>query len=279
MSRRQLIAAKAGGRPFLPSSAPPPIRRPARKPAQVEAPASHDCGTLHTVGPQESGHPARLSSSPTLVDAVPGGNRWLHEMKYDGYRLEVVVGGGRARAFTRSGLDWSEKFSGVVEAAACLKVDSAVLDGEAFDADGRSSFQTLQGALKGEPGRIVYVAFDLLALNGEDLASRPLLERKALLRDLLPKRPGRIRYSDHVRGNGEKLLDSFCANGLEGVVSKPADSRYAGARSAAWVKTKCIQRQNSSWDGFLQTSRAPSPPSHALLHLATCRGTCRVWRR
>lgn len=194
----------------------------------------------------------------TLVDAVPGGNRWLHEMKYDGYRLEVVVGGSRARAFTRSGLDWSEKFSGIVDAAASLKVDSAVLDGEAvvFDAEGRSSFQTLQGALKGEPGRIAYVAFDLLALNGEDLTSRPLLERKALLRDLLPKRPGRLRYSDHIRGNGEKLLNSFCANGLEGVVSKLADSRYVGARSAAWVKTKCIQRQEFVVAGWLPSDKS-----------------------
>ncbi|QTC87041.1 non-homologous end-joining DNA ligase [Brevundimonas pondensis] len=194
----------------------------------------------------------------TLVDAVPGGNRWLHEMKYDGYRLEVVVGGSRARAFTRSGLDWSEKFSGIVDAAASLKVDSAVLDGEAvvFDAEGRSSFQTLQGALKGEPGKIAYVAFDLLALNGEDLSSRPLLERKALLRDLLPKTPGRLRYSDHIRGSGEKLLNSFCANGLEGVVSKLADSRYVGARSAAWVKTKCIQRQEFVVVGWLPSDKS-----------------------
>ena len=194
----------------------------------------------------------------TLVDAVPGGNRWLHEMKYDGYRLEVVVGGSRARAFTRSGLDWSEKFSGIVDAAASLKVDSAVLDGEAvvFDAEGRSSFQTLQGALKGEPGKIAYVAFDLLALNGEDLSSRPLLERKALLRDLLPKTPGRLRYSDHIRGSGEKLLNSFCANGLEGVVSKLADSRYVGARSAAWVKTKCIQRQEFIVVGWLPSDKS-----------------------
>lgn len=194
----------------------------------------------------------------TLVDAVPSGNRWLHEMKYDGYRLEVVVGGGRARAFTRSGLDWSDRFSGIVEAAVSLKVDSAVLDGEAvvFDAEGRSSFQTLQGALKGESGKIAYVAFDLLALNGEDLSSRPLLERKALLRDLLPETPGRLRYSDHIRGNGEKLLNSFCANGLEGVVSKLADSRYVGARSAAWVKTKCIQRQEFVVVGWLPSDKS-----------------------
>ncbi|GAA0770014.1 DNA ligase D [Brevundimonas olei] len=194
----------------------------------------------------------------TLVDAVPSGNRWLHEMKYDGYRLEIAIGGGRARAFTRSGLDWSEKFDGIVEAAASLKVESALLDGEAvvFDAEGRSDFQTLQGALKGDPARIDYVAFDLLELNGEDLTGLPLLERKALLRDLLPTKAGRLRYSDHIRGSGEKLLNSFCAAGLEGVVSKLADGRYVGARSAGWVKTKCIQRQEFAVVGWTPSDKA-----------------------
>ncbi|MFB7881302.1 DNA ligase D [Brevundimonas diminuta] len=200
-------------------------------------------------------HPVQLA---TLVDAVPTGNPWLHEMKYDGYRLEIAVARRRARAFTRSGLDWSEKFAGVVEAAAGLKVESALLDGEAvvFDAEGRSSFQTLQGALKGDPGRIDYVAFDLLELNGEDLTGRPLIERKALLRGLLPKKPGRLRYSDHIRGSGEKLLNSFCAAGLEGVVSKLADGRYVGARSSGWVKTKCIQRQEFAVVGWTPSDKS-----------------------
>lgn len=189
---------------------------------------------------------------------MPTGNRWLHEMKYDGYRLEIAVARRRARAFTRSGLDWSEKFAGVIEAAAGLKVESALLDGEAvvFDAEGRSSFQTLQGALKGDPGRIDYVAFDLLELNGEDLTGRPLIERKALLRGLLPKKPGRLRYSDHIRGSGEKLLNSFCAAGLEGVVSKLADGRYVGARSSGWVKTKCIQRQEFAVVGWTPSDKS-----------------------
>jgi len=194
----------------------------------------------------------------TLVDAVPSGNRWLHEMKYDGYRLEIAIGGGRARAFTRSGLDWSEKFAGIVEAAASLKVESALLDGEAvvFDAEGRSDFQTLQGALKGDPARIDYVAFDLLELNGQDLTGLPLLERKALLRDLMPKKPRRLRYSDHIRGSGEKLLNSFCAAGLEGVVSKLADGRHVGARSSGWVKTKCIQRQEFAVVGWTPSDKS-----------------------
>src|SRR5688572_7370640 len=98
----------------------------------------------------------------TLVDTVPGGTRWLHEMKYDGYRLLVAIGGGVARAYTRSGLDWTEKFTEIANQAAGLDVRSALLDGEAvvMDEKGRSSFQALQGALKGAPASIDFIAFD-----------------------------------------------------------------------------------------------------------------------
>ena len=181
----------------------------------------------------------------TLVDTVPTGDRWLHEIKYDGYRLLVAVGGGSARAYTRSGLDWSEKFAGIVNEAATLKVRSALLDGEAvvMDADGRSGFQALQSALKSKSATIDYVAFDLLELDGEDLTGLPLTERKARLRAILPDGSHRLRYSEHVEGNGEKLLHSFCDAGLEGVISKTADGRYVGSRSGRWLKTKCIKRQ------------------------------------
>ena len=189
--------------------------------------------------------PFRPVQLATLVDAVPPGNRWLHEMKYDGYRLEVAVGGGDARAYTRSGLDWSEKFAGIVEDATLLKVHSALIDGEAvvIDENGRSSFQALQGALKGAPATIDYYAFDLLELDGEDLTGLPLIERKEKLRAILPEGNPRIRYSEHIVGNGEKLLNSFCDAGLEGVISKLATAKYIGSRSGGWLKTKCIKRQ------------------------------------
>ncbi len=189
--------------------------------------------------------PFRPVQLATLVDTVPTGSRWLHEMKYDGYRLLVAVGGGSARAYTRSGLDWSEKFAGIADVASRLDVRSALLDGEAvvMDADGRSSFQVLQGALKGAPTSIDYIAFDLLELDGKDLTGLPLTERKALLRGILPENGDRIRYSDHIEGNGEKLLQGFCDAGVEGVISKKADGRYVGSRSGSWLKTKCIKRQ------------------------------------
>lgn len=196
----------------------------------------------HVSGPPPF-QPVQLA---TLVDSVPTGNRWLHEMKYDGYRVLLAVGGGEAVAYTRSGLDWSQKFAGLVADAAKLKVRSALIDGEAvvLDGDGRSSFQALQNALKGAPSSIDYFAFDLLELDGEDLTQLPLTERKARLAKILPKGArARLRYSDHIVGNGEKLLNQFCAARLEGVISKKADGRYVGSRSGGWLKTKCIKRQ------------------------------------
>lgn len=199
--------------------------------------------------------PVQLAS---LVDTVPSGTRWLHEMKYDGYRLEVAIGGGEARAYTRSGLDWSDRFAGVLEEAAGLKVRSALIDGEAvvLDAQGRSSFQSLQNALKGAPGTIDYIAFDLLELDGEDLTSLPLTERKARLKAILADGDHRIRYSEHIEGQGETLLRGFCEAGLEGVISKRADGRYVGSRSGGWLKTKCIKRQEFIILGWTASDKA-----------------------
>ncbi|HEX8412761.1 MAG TPA: DNA ligase D [Sphingomicrobium sp.] len=199
----------------------------------------------------------------TLVDTVPTGSRWLHEMKYDGYRLLVATGGGAARAHTRSGLDWSDKFSSILAEAKKLDVRSALLDGEAvvMDANGRSNFQALQGALKGAPTSVEFIAFDLLELNGEDLTDLPLTARKEKLREILPD-GGRIRYSEHIEGNGEKLLHSFCDAGLEGVISKKADGRYIGSRSGGWLKTKCIKRQE-----FVVVGWTPSDKSRGFRSL------------
>ena len=124
-------------------------------------------------------------------------------------------------------------------------VSSALLDGEAvvLDAEGRTSFQALQNALKEDSGSILYYAFDLLALDGEDLTDRPLTERKEKLATLIGSGMSKIRYSDHIVGRGEELFGTFCEAGLEGVISKRADAKYVGSRSGSWVKTKCIKRQ------------------------------------
>jgi bifunctional non-homologous end joining protein LigD len=217
------------------ASAPPrskaPATRRAAAPASSAAPAAPP--------------PFRPLQLASLVDTVPSGSGWFHEMKYDGYRLLIAVGGGEARAYTRSGLDWSAKFAPLLAAAAKLKTGSALIDGEAvvLDGDGRSSFQSLQNALKASPDAIDYYAFDLLELDGEDLTALPLRERKAKLARIIPKKGTRLRFSDHIEGSGEKLLASFCSAGLEGVISKKADGKYVGSRSGSWLKTKCIKRQ------------------------------------
>jgi bifunctional non-homologous end joining protein LigD len=189
--------------------------------------------------------PFRAVQLAALVDHVPAGNSWLHEMKYDGYRTLISVGGEEGRAYTRSGLDWTDKFAAIVADAATLDVSSALLDGEAvvLDAEGRTSFQGLQGALKDDPGSILYYAFDLLELDGDDLTGLPLVQRKEKLAALIGAGTEKIRYSDHIVGRGEELFGTFCEAGLEGVISKRADAKYVGSRSGSWVKTKCIRRQ------------------------------------
>ena len=181
----------------------------------------------------------------TLVDAVPTGRAWLHEVKYDGYRTLIAVGGGEARVYTRSGLDWTAKFPEVAAAAAALGVESALIDGEicALDAEGRPDFSTLRTAIKnsGSTGLTCF-AFDLLHLDGEDLTALPNIERKARLEPLIPT-TGALRYAEHIVGAGEQLFATMCASGYEGIVSKRADAVYAGKRTAAWLKIKCTRRQ------------------------------------
>ncbi len=180
----------------------------------------------------------------TLVDSVPAGSAWLHEMKYDGYRALVAVGGGTAKVFTRTGLDWTDKFTGIAEAAAALPVGSALIDGEvvAFK-DGKPDFSTLQDTLSNGGNGLSFFGFDLLELDGEDIAHLPLVQRKDRLKPLFDKADDRLRYSEHVAGSGEKLFEAMCAEGYEGVVSKLADSPYRGTRTKAWLKIKCTRRQ------------------------------------
>jgi bifunctional non-homologous end joining protein LigD len=180
----------------------------------------------------------------TLVDHVPPGNEWLHEVKYDGYRCLLAVAGDSAKAYTRTGLDWSDKFASIVTAAQGLGPGSALIDGEvvALDRDGKPSFQALQNALK-EGGALTFFAFDVLEQDGEDLTGLANRDRKARLEALLADAKEPIRYADHIVGEGEKLFDTLCKAGYEGVISKRADAPYRGRRSQSWLKIKCIRRQ------------------------------------
>jgi bifunctional non-homologous end joining protein LigD len=167
---------------------------------------------------------------PSLAPKPPTGERWIHEVKHDGFRTQLVVADDRARASTRNGHDWSERYPRLVAAAVDLGCRSVVLDGEAVVRDelGRSNFQALAGALRFEPHRIVLFAFDVLHLDGRDLRPQPLHGRRTILRDLLAGRGAAfpIAMSDEFDGDGAELFAAADRMGLEGIVSKRRDSRY-----------------------------------------------------
>jgi bifunctional non-homologous end joining protein LigD len=180
----------------------------------------------------------------TLVDHVPEGPGWLHEVKYDGYRALIAVGGGTARAFTRTGLDWSDRFGPIVAAFERLDLPPCLIDGEvvALGKDGRPSFGLLQETLKEGGAALTFFAFDLLELDGEDLTGLPNSARKQRLEALLNGAPEPIHYTEHVAA-GEKLFEALCREGYEGVISKRADAPYRGRRTQSWLKVKCTCRQ------------------------------------
>jgi bifunctional non-homologous end joining protein LigD len=193
----------------------------------------------------------------TLVDAPPSGDDWLHEMKYDGYRCLVAIGGADVVCYTRSGQDWTDRFQRLVEPARKLGVSSALLDGEVavLDERGVSSFALLQNALKtGAP--LVYCVFDLLWHDGEDVRQLPLVERKKRLRAIVGGgKAGAIRFSDHIAGHGTEILKKLCVAGYEGIVSKRRDAPYRSGRGHAWLKIKCGQRQEFVIGGWTPSQR------------------------
>jgi bifunctional non-homologous end joining protein LigD len=184
----------------------------------------------------------------TLVDAPPEGPEWLHEVKFDGYRLLGFVSGESAQLWTRNGKDWTLRFPSLAGALLSLKAKSAVLDMEAviLDSHGKSSFQALQAALgtSGHPEKVVAYVFDLLYLDGKDLSGLPLLQRKQKLESFLKdSRQKTLRYSDHIAAQGAEMFARACQEGLEGIVSKLADAPYKPGRQKSWLKIKCGQRQ------------------------------------
>jgi len=190
----------------------------------------------------------------TLVKSPPEGDAWLHELKYDGYRIGCRIDGSDIRLISRNAKDWTDRFPGVRGAASRLSVRTACLDGEVAVVlpDGRTSFQALQNALSGTPSgaRIEYFVFDLLHLDGLDVSRLPLEERKLRLRRLLARHEGVLRFSDHVVGRGAEVLSEACRHGGEGIVSKRRDLPYQAGRGTGWVKTKCVQRQEFVIGGF-----------------------------
>ena len=193
----------------------------------------------------------------TLVDAVPTGNGWMHEIKYDGYRCLVSASGERVRIFTRSGLDWTDRFAPLPMEIAAMKLPAALIDGEivALGSDGNPDFSTLQQTLKGEgKGTLHLFAFDLLQLDGQDLTAMPNIGRKEKLAALLGNGSAHVHVGDHVVGAGERLFHAMCSAGQEGIISKRADAPYRGARTKNWLKVKCTRRQEFVIVGWTPSS-------------------------
>jgi len=204
----------------------------------------------------------------TLTEAPPSGDEWLHEIKYDGYRAIAALAGGDVRIYTRTGLDWTDRFRPLVPELSRLPVESALLDGEIAVADrsGRTDFGALQRALAELQGRgISYYLFDLLSLDGNDLRREPLIERKKKLAAILKGRKGTpLHYSDHVIGHGAETFRQACEMGLEGIVSKRADAPYRSARTKSWLKIKCTAGQEFVIVGW-QPSTVRGRPFSSLL--------------
>jgi bifunctional non-homologous end joining protein LigD len=166
---------------------------------------------------------------PTLAPEPPTGDGWIHEIKYDGYRTLIIIDHGQIRAFTRNGNDWTRAYRRVVEACARLTCETALIDGEMAvqDEHGITDFLALRSAIYSAPHRIVFFAFDLLHLDGQDLRDCPLLERRERLRGLIKPNPrSPIQFSDHVESDGAQFFKAAAELGLEGIVSERAASHY-----------------------------------------------------
>src|SRR5438046_5348497 len=172
----------------------------------------------------------------TLVKAPPDGDGWLHEIKYDGYRVGCVIRGGTVRLWSRRGNDWTRRFPEIARAAGKLRVRSALFDGEIAGLlpDGRTSFQALQNSLAGDRrGELVYFVFDLLELDGRDLSQVPLRERKGELLGIVSA-AGQVRLARHWIGVGGSVFREACRLGFEGIVSKRLDQPHHAGRSTSW---------------------------------------------
>jgi bifunctional non-homologous end joining protein LigD len=181
-----------------------------------------------------------------LVDAAPEGDQWLHEIKFDGYRMHARLDRGAVKLLTRTGLDWTHKYPGIAQALLALDARQAYLDGElcGVGPDGITSFSMIQLASdSGNAAALVFFLFDLLYVDGEDLTARPLLDRKTRLAGLLSNVSSSLHYCDHQIANGREFHKQACAMSLEGIVSKRADALYIPGNRGLWLKVKCLHRE------------------------------------
>jgi bifunctional non-homologous end joining protein LigD len=200
---------------------------------------------------------------------VPAGPNWLHEVKYDGYRIVARKVGDEVTLFSRSGLDWTVRFPAIAKALLTLPAKNALLDGEvAFVLpSGITDFKSLQEHIDSPHGSIRYFVFDLLSLDGKDLRKKPLKERRATLAKLMSARgiSNFLVYADYVEGSGPEFFARACAAGLEGIMSKRADMPYRSGRNKDWLKIKCTRRQEFVIGGYKSSEVRGTPFSSLLL--------------
>lgn len=231
-----------------------------------------DSYSLDAPKKQKTRHPSKINfihpELAQLSDTVPAGNDWIHEIKFDGYRIQAHLQDGEVHLFTRSGQDWTPRFPQLVDDLKHLKVKSAILDGEIviLDNKGRSSFQLLQNALQSSStSSLYYYAFDLLHKNGADMRDTPLWERKKELKTLLKRAPPKIRYSEDFIGNGNDLLKAAKEHQLEGIISKRRNSHYHSGRNANWIKIKSLKQQEFVIGGYTEGTGGRGPLGALLL--------------
>jgi len=239
----------------------PAEAKPARKKRATKAGSEKSAGEKISVPKRakKAGYPGFIEPAlATLRSTPPPGGRWLHEIKFDGYRLQAHIRDGKARLLTRSGLDWTEKFGdAIVTALGSLPVRQAIMDGELIveGAGGASDFSALQAALsEGRVDRMALYLFDLLYLDGYDFRPVPLAERKATLQKLLDGAPPVLRYSEHFEEDGELVFRHACRLSLEGIVSKAGDAAYRSGRGKDWIKSKCSMRQEFVVAGYVPST-------------------------
>ncbi|CAN0340535.1 unnamed protein product, partial [Phaeothamnion confervicola] len=204
----------------------------------------------------ESSLPQELAPQlASLAARPPAEEDWIHEIKYDGYRILARIENGEVQLLSRSGKDWTGKFPSIARAVLDVPLQSAFLDGElvALTPEGKSSFQKLQHSLSGKSSEtLVYYIFDMPYGAGKDLRKLPLLARKEALREALASLPtlGPVRYCDHIQGMGEQMLEQVRQLGLEGIVSKDPTSPYESRRTASWLKIRCHNQDEFLVIGF-----------------------------
>jgi len=190
----------------------------------------------------------------TLKRAVPGGEGWLHEIKFDGYRIQGHLIVGRPALITRNGHDWTHRMPALAEALARVPANHLVVDGEIIvpDSQGRSDHDALKEVLGegGQSHQLVFYLFDLMHLDGFDLRAAPLIDRKQVLAELIRDVGPPILYSSHLEEKGEVMLEHACRLELEGVVSKRMEVAYRSGRGESWIKVKCVKRETFTVVGY-----------------------------